>query len=223
MVANGVDTDLYRPDRAVARDPNEILCVGRASDPNKGLHTLVTALAQLPPHVRLTLVDDDHPDNEVRIRARALGCADRVSLAGRVTNEELVALYRRAALVVVPSRYEGFGLPAAEAMACATPVVATRAGALPELIETCGGGVLVERDSPAALAKGIAHLLEQPEARARLGERGRRGVGEAYSWPKVASATAAVYAEAAAARRGGPASTTTSASAGNRPATASSA
>lgn len=223
MVANGVDTDLYRPDPAVARDPNEILCVGRASDPNKGLHTLVTALAQLPRHVHLTLVDDDHPDNEARKRALALGCADRLSLVGRVPNEALVALYRRAALVVVPSRYEGFGLPAAEAMACATPVVATRAGALPELVETGGGGVLVERDAPGALAKGIAQLLEQPEARARLGERGRRGVVEAYSWPRVAAATAAVYAEAAAERRGGPASTTTSASAGSRPATPSSA
>jgi len=223
MVANGVDTELYAPDPTVARDPNEILCVGRASDPNKGLHTLVDALAQLPPHVRLTLVDDDHPDNEARKRARTLGCADRLSLVGRVPNEELVALYRRAALVVVPSRYEGFGLPAAEAMACATPVVATRAGALPEVIETGGGGILVERDQPGALAKGIVRLLEQPEARARLGERGRLGVVETYSWPKVASATAAVYAEAAAERRGGPARTSTSASTGSRPATASSA
>ena len=222
MVANGVDTDLYTPDPSVARDPNEILCVGRASDPNKGLHTLVEALAQLPAPIHLTLVDDDHPDNEARKRARALGCADRLSLVGRIPNEELVSLYRRAALVVVPSRYEGFGLPAAEAMACATPVVATRAGALPEVIGTGGGGVLVDRENPEALAKGIARLLEQPEARARLGERGRRGVTETYAWPKVASATAEVYSEAVAERRGGPASTNTSANPGSRPATASS-
>jgi glycosyltransferase involved in cell wall biosynthesis len=118
MVANGVDTDLYRPDPAVARDPDEILCVGRASDPNKGVKTLIEALPALPREVFLTLVDDDHPENGARLRARELGCADRVRITGRVPVDELVALYRRAALVVVPSRYEGFGLPAAEAMAC---------------------------------------------------------------------------------------------------------
>jgi glycosyltransferase involved in cell wall biosynthesis len=195
MVANGVDTELFCPDRAAARDPNEILCVGRASDPNKGVRTLVEALALLPASVRLTLVDDDSPDNPARRRAAQLGCGDRLRLVGRVSTEELLALYRRAALVVVPSRHEGFGLPAAEAMACGTPVVASAAGALPEVVRTGGGGILVEPESPQALAKGIVHLLEQPEARARLGELGRRGVEAAYAWSRVAAATAAVYRE----------------------------
>jgi glycosyltransferase involved in cell wall biosynthesis len=221
MVANGVDTELFRPNPAVDRDEREILCVGRASDPNKGVAMLVEALALLPPGVRLTLVDDDHPDNSARKRARELGCADRLAIVGRVPTEELIHLYRRAALVVVPSRYEGFGLPAAEAMACGTPVVATTAGALPEVVHTGGGGVLVERDDPAALAKGIASLLEHPEARAELGARGRRGIEAAYAWPRVAEATAAVYADAIEERRGRPASTTTSASAGSRRASAS--
>ena len=141
MVANGVDTQLYSPDSSVARDPNEILCVGRASDPNKGLPGLIDALARLPEHVKLTLVDDDYPENVARKRAQELGCEHRVRVMGRVPTEELVHLYRRAALVVVPSRYEGFGLPAAEAMSCATPVVATRAGALPEVMARGGGGM----------------------------------------------------------------------------------
>jgi len=214
MVANGVDTELYSPDASVARDPNEILCVGRASDPNKGLPGLIDALARLPEHVKLTLVDDDDPDNVARKRAQQLGCQHRLALVGRVPIEELVHLYRRAALVVVPSRYEGFGLPAAEAMACATPVVATRAGALPEVVERGGGGLVVERDDPAALAAGIAELLGDAERRAVLGARGRRGVVEAYAWPRVAAATAEVYADAIAERRGRPDSTTTSANQG---------
>ena len=222
MVANGVDTDLFRPDPAVVRSDDEILCLGRASDPNKGVKTLIEALALLPRSVRLTLVDNDHPDSTARKRARELGCAERMQITGSVSNEELIQLYRRAALVVVPSRYEGFGLPAAEAMACGTPVVATAAGALPEVMRTAGGGVLVKRDDPAALAKGIAGLLEQPSARAELGERGHRGVAAAYAWPRVAQATAAVYAEAIAERRGRPASTTTSASEGMRRASQSS-
>jgi glycosyltransferase involved in cell wall biosynthesis len=195
MVANGVDTELFRPDPDAVRDPNEILCVGRASDPNKGVRTLVEALALLPGTARLTLVDDDSSENPARRRAAQLGCGDRLHLVGRISTDELLALYRRAALVVVPSRHEGFGLPAAEAMACGTPVVASSAGALPEVVRTSGGGILVEPENPQALAKGIAHLLEQPEARARLGERGRRGVEAAYSWDRVAAATAEVYRE----------------------------
>jgi glycosyltransferase involved in cell wall biosynthesis len=223
MVANGVDTELYRPEPGVTREAHEILCVGRASDPNKGVRTLVEALALLPPPARLVLVDDDAAENPARRLAAELGCADRLRIAGRVPTAELLALYRRAALVAVPSRHEGFGLPAAEAMACGTPVVAAAVGALPELVRTAGGGVLVEPGSPQALAKGIAQLLEQPAARQRLGASGRRGVEAAYAWPRVAAATAAVYAELLAERRGGPARITTSASAGSRRASASSA
>jgi glycosyltransferase involved in cell wall biosynthesis len=222
MLANGLDTQLFRPDPRVARRDDEILCVGRATDPNKGIATLVDALALLPRRVSLTLVDDAGPGNPARRRARERGCEDRLNIVGRIATEELVALYRRAALVVVPSRYEGFGLPAAEAMACGTPVVASRAGALPEVLAAGGGGVLVPADRPEALARAVADLLAQPDARARLGERGRLGVERSYGWPRVARATAEVYAELLAERRGRPASTTTSASAGARAATRSS-
>jgi glycosyltransferase involved in cell wall biosynthesis len=215
MVANGVDTNLYCPAPAGARRKNEILCVGRASDPNKGIKTLVEALALLPPDVTLTLVDEDTPGNTSRKRARELGCEERLNLVGRVSTEELVRLYQRAALVAVPSRYEGFGLPAVEAMACGTPVVACRAGALPEVLEVGGGGVLAERDDPESLAQGIRTLLDRPSQRAELGGRGRERVVAAYAWPRVAEATAAVYEEVLA-ERGRPASTTTSESAGRR-------
>ena len=125
-------------------------------------------------------------------------------MVGRVPVETLVALYRRAALVAVPSLFEGFGLPAAEAMACGTPVVATAAGALPEVVGTAGGGILVRAHSADALARGIAELLAQPAARAELGALGRKGVVAAYSWPSVARRTAEVYAELAATRASEP-------------------
>jgi glycosyltransferase involved in cell wall biosynthesis len=226
MVANGVDTELFCPDPAVTRDAGEILCVGRASDPNKGVATLVDALALLPPRVRLTLVDDAAGENGALKRARALGIADRVDLVGRVPTDRLIELYRRAALCIVPSRYEGFGLPAAEALACGTPVVATHAGALPEVVGDCGA--LVPADDAAALAAGIRSLLDAPEARAAMAERGRERIESLYAWPRIAAATAAVYEElvssrAAAAARGRPHSSTTSASDGSVRATASSA
>jgi glycosyltransferase involved in cell wall biosynthesis len=200
MVGNGLDTELFRPDPAVPRSASEILCVGRASDPNKGIATLIEALARLPGHVRLTLVDDDHPLHEGRRRARVLGCADRLDVVGRVSIEELLALYRRAALVVVPSRYEGFGLPAAEAMACGTPVVATAAGALPEVLRAGRGGLLVPRGDPEALAKAIVTLLEQPATRLALGARARSGIEAAFAWPVVAARTAGVYRQVLAER-----------------------
>lgn len=200
-LANGLDTELFRPDPGVARDPDEILCVGRAGDPTKGVDTLVDALPLLPAAVKVTLVDQDHPLHRARKRAAALGCGDRLHVTGRVTDAELVRLYNRAALVAVPSNFEGFGLPAAEAMACGTPVVASTAGALPEVVTTGGGGLLVPPRDPEALAKGIRSLLEQPEARAELAARARERVVAHYSWPVIARRTVEVYQEARASRR----------------------
>jgi glycosyltransferase involved in cell wall biosynthesis len=195
MLANGVDTELFQPGAGGERNADEILCVGRASDPNKGIGNLIEALARLPHPLRLTLVDDDHPDSSARKLARRLGCADRLQITGRIDNDELVRYYQRASLVVVPSRYEGFGLPAVEAMACGTPVVACAAGALAEVIRATGGGVLVPPDEPDALAAAIADLMARPEICSMLGKRGNIRVHEAYAWPRVARATAGAYAE----------------------------
>jgi glycosyltransferase involved in cell wall biosynthesis len=219
MVANGVDTDLFQPSPGAERDANEILCVGRASDPNKGIGNLIESLARLPHPLRLTLVDDDHPDNPARKRARRLGCADRLQITGRIGNDELVRRYQRASLVVVPSRYEGFGLPAVEAMACGTPVVACAAGALTEVVGAAGGGVLVPPDEPRALASAIEDLMARPEMRSMLGKRGSIRVNEAYAWPRVARATAGAYAEFIEdfrTRLGRPTRMTTSESPGSR-------
>ncbi len=221
MVWNGIDTEWFRPQPAVARSTSELLCVARASDPNKGVATLIRALARLPHDVTLTLVDEDHAEHEGRRLARAIGCADRLHVVGRVSSTELVQLYARATLVVVPSLYEGFGLPAVEAMACGTPVVASAAGALPEVMAVGDAGTLVPPADAEALAKAIAELLAAPEARARLSARARPRIEAAFSWPRVAEATASVYREIVEARRarGRPTSRTTSASDGTRRAT----
>ena len=218
MVANGVDTQFFRPAPGAERNADEILCVGRASDPNKGIENLIESLAQLPHSLRLTLVDDDHPKNPAREIAKRLGCADRLHITGRIDNSELVRRYQRASLVVVPSRYEGFGLAAVEAMACETPVVACAAGALTEVVGTTGGGVLVPPNEPRALASAIADLMARPEIRGMLGKRGSIRVNEAYAWPRVARATADAYAEFIEnfrTRRGRPTRMTTSESPGS--------
>ena len=215
-VWNGLDTELFSPDPEVPKSPTELLCVGRASDPNKGIRTLIEALARTAAPIHLTLIDNDHPGNEVFKWAREAGVADRLVVTGRVPSEELVRLYRRAALVVVPSRHEGFGLPAVEALACGTPVVACAAGALREVMEIAGGGRVVPIDDPEALAQAITSLMDQPEERAALAEKGRRQVEETFSWRQIAARTAEVYAEVLDERRGRPITTITSASTGAR-------
>jgi glycosyltransferase involved in cell wall biosynthesis len=193
IVGNGLDTELFRPLPGAERAPREVLCIGRASDPNKGIDVLLEALVRLPEDVRLTLVDEDHPLHLVRTRGRALGVEGRVTITGRVPVDTLVRLYNRAALVVVPSRFEGFGLPAAEAMACGAPVVASAAGALGEVMGVGRGGVLVPSGDAAAFAKEIARLLVDPGGRARLADGARERIVAAYSWPRVAEATVSVY------------------------------
>ncbi|MBW2725357.1 MAG: glycosyltransferase family 4 protein [Deltaproteobacteria bacterium] len=220
-VWNGLDTDLYSPDPAVPKSESEVLCVGRASDPNKGIRSLIEALAHTPEHVTLTLVDNDHPDNEVFKWARAAGVADRLSVTGRLPVDELIEHYRRAALVAVPSRYEGFGLPAVEAMACGTPVVACAAGALREVMQRAGGGITVPIDDAEALGAGITQLIGQPERRRSLAETGRARVEANFSWQRIAGRTAEVYAEVLAERRGRPTTIMTSASTGAKRASAS--
>jgi glycosyltransferase involved in cell wall biosynthesis len=229
---NGLDTELFSPDLVVEKRSDEILCVGRSSDPNKGIRTLITALSKLPAHVRLVLVDDDAPDNKVRRWAREVGVEDRVELTGRVDSAALIGLYRRAALVVVPSRYEGFGLPAVEAMACGTPVVATRAGALAEVVEFTEGGLLTPR-RPSQRASSVCWRTKRsarswPDAAGRGSSRPTPGLrsrrrrrrptthcsrsAAARSTPRRRAARRALQPPA----RGRPTRTTTSARLGRR-------
>jgi len=189
-LGNGLDTELFAPDPTAVRSKTEVLCVGRASDPNKGIPALLHALTRLPETVTLTLVDSDKSD--ARRWADRLGCGHRLRITGRLETPELVRLYQRAALVVVPSRFEGFGLPATEAMACGAPLVATRAGALPEVVGT-DGGVLVPPDDPGALAQAIEHLVTAPDARRALGAQARARVERLYAWPRVAERTVEAY------------------------------
>src|SRR5690606_34508589 len=160
------------------REPATLLCVARAADPNKGVGVLLEAVARLATPARLVLVDEDHPLHPARQHAARLGLGERLEITGRLPAAELVRRYRSATLVVVPSLYEGFGLPAAEAMACGTPVVATAAGALPEVMRTGGGGTVVAKGDPAALARAIDELLAQPARRAQLGKEARARIVE---------------------------------------------
>jgi glycosyltransferase involved in cell wall biosynthesis len=183
----GVDA-AYTPDGPRA-EGHYALFVG-AIQPRKGPVTAIDALALVNSDLRLLLVGPEKLGAaQVRERVERLGLGERVAWRGHVERDELAALYRGAAVLVFPSRYEGFGLPVVEAMACGTPVVATTAGAIPEVAGNAA--VLVAPDDPAALAGGIERALAD---RARLVAAGLEQARR-YSWAETARLTLEVYRE----------------------------
>ncbi|MEX0786673.1 MAG: glycosyltransferase family 4 protein [Dehalococcoidia bacterium] len=201
VIYDGVDTEAFRPQEA-PRQPSSLLYVGNSDDRNKGSRYLLEALALLKHRtdLRLTVVDRLHA-YVVPLLARELGIEDRVTLTGRLIREELVRRYNQTQLFVSPSLYEGFGLPAAEAMACGTPVLATTAGAYPEIIEDGVSGVLVPPGDAPALAAAIERILADSELQLRLGQAGRRRIVDHFSWRQTALRTVDLYEEVRAKAR----------------------
>jgi glycosyltransferase involved in cell wall biosynthesis len=197
MVYNGLDTEFFRPAKDETKVPRSLLFVGNTDDSKKGILYLLRALALLPPEIKLTIVDQGAPEKTYAPGlADELGLGSRVIFTGKISPETLRHLYQVSEAVVLPSLYEGFGLPAAEAMACGTPVVATNVGALPEVLgEEEGGGVLVPPRNPAEMAGAIRRLLGDPAARVQMGTNGRRRVEDLFTWGKVAERTVSVYRE----------------------------
>jgi len=204
VVPVGVDVTAFRPPEA-ERVPGRVVTVASADVPTKGLDVLIGALHRVPATLFRELVVVGTASKATAQAIAAAGLTGRVRFVSGLPDDELAALLGSAQIVAVPSRYEGFSLPAVEAMACGTPVVASDVGALPELLGSDGQcGVLVPPGEPEALGAALADLLADPRQCQALGERGRLRAVETYSWTSVAQATAEVYAEIAGNRAGRP-------------------
>jgi glycosyltransferase involved in cell wall biosynthesis len=198
---NGVELPASSGPRSRPQRP-ELLFAGRASDPNKGLEILLAALAQLPGPLALRcLCEPPHPGTALDAALRRPELRARVQFEGKVPRARLEACYRDAAIAVVPSLFEGFGLPAIEALAAGTPVVASDAGALPEVLDRAGAGRRVPARDAGALADAIAAVLDDWEAEQRKVLAARSQLEGAFGWPQVAARTAALYARVQAGRR----------------------
>jgi glycosyltransferase involved in cell wall biosynthesis len=199
VVHNGIDTEMFRPLKGVERQPGLLLYVGNSEDRNKGARFLIEALRLLTEDrrdYRLALVD--HKRERLKLVPRLVkeyGLSSRVHFTGRLSTEELVRLYDQAMIVVSPSLYEGFGLPAAEAMSCGAPVIATSGGAFPEVVDHGESGWLVEPGNAVALADAIRQLSDDAPLRERLGAAGREAIVSRFNWRKAAEETLAVYEE----------------------------
>jgi glycosyltransferase involved in cell wall biosynthesis len=187
VTPNGVDP-AFRPDGPHPNGEPYALFVG-ALQARKDAATAIEALALVGEQApRLILVGPDKGGRaDAESTALRLGLGDRVELRGHVPQDELAVLYRGAACLVFPSRYEGFGLPVLEAMASGTPVVATTAGALPEIAGDAA--ILVDQRNPVALAGGIERAIADRE---RLRAAGLERAGR-YSWAETARLTLEVY------------------------------
>lgn len=207
VIPLGVDDVFVPPSKP--RVPGRLVAMASADSPMKGIATLLEAFAKLRTErdVELLLVSKPTAGGRTEQLIDKLGIADSVSFVHGVSDAELVEIMGSAELACVPSLYEGFSLPTAELMACETPLVVSRAGAIPEVVGPDGECAdLVTPGDVGELTHAIAALLDDPERRARMGAAGRRRVLERFSWRAVAVATAAAYEEVLAAHGRTPAS-----------------
>ncbi|MDQ0962264.1 glycosyltransferase involved in cell wall biosynthesis [Streptomyces sp. B4I13] len=202
VVHIGADTDLFSPDPSVAVLPGRIVTTSSADVPLKGLVFLVEALAKVRtehPHAHLVVVGKRPQEGPVAQAIERYGLEGSVEFVKGISDAELVDLVRSAEVACVPSLYEGFSLPAAEAMATGTPLLATTGGAIPEVAGRDGDTCLaVPPGDAGALAAGLGRLLGDPALRARLGTAGRQRVLERFTWARAAEGTVARYREAIA-------------------------
>ncbi|NNG38584.1 glycosyltransferase family 4 protein [Flexivirga sp. ID2601S] len=193
VVPVGVDTARFRPPET-PRVPGRIVTIASADVPLKGLPVLIDALAGLPPEAWGELIVVGSASEATSKRLAQAGLLDRVTFRSGLTDEELAALIGSAQVHAIPSLYEGFSIPAIEAMACATPVVASEVGALPDLLAGGVGRLVPAGDAPA-LGRALAQVLADPREADRMGAAGRERAASTYSWAAVARATADVYAD----------------------------
>jgi glycosyltransferase involved in cell wall biosynthesis len=189
IVPAGVDVTAFRPPPPGARVPGRIVTVASSDVPLKGLATLIGAMARLGSLERAGTSSGSEPDpgrdaglvvvgtagERTLAAVDRAGLGDRVRFVSGLSDQELAGLMASAQVLAVPSLYEGFSLPAVEAMACGTPVVASAVGALPELVGPGGErGALVPPGDEQALAAALARMLAAPRWCAAAGEAGRR-------------------------------------------------
>jgi glycosyltransferase involved in cell wall biosynthesis len=194
LVHNGIDTDMFRPLPDVERRPLRLMATCSADQPLKGLRYLLRAYAALletHPELELLVVSKPKPGGKTEKLLRYLGIADRVQFVDNISTEQMVRYYAEATIAVVPSVYEGFGLPAGEAMACGVPVISTDGGALPEVVGDAG--VIVPARSVDALAAAIDSLLRDPARREALSRAGKRRIDETFCWNVCAREMAEYY------------------------------
>ncbi|SHE78567.1 Glycosyltransferase involved in cell wall bisynthesis [Microbulbifer donghaiensis] len=188
LIYNGIDTEVFRPQPHIERLPLRVMTTASADQPLKGLRFLLNAMAELReqfPGLELLVVGRLQEGGATEQLLSRLQLQDRVKFVSGISNQQLVEYYAQASVVVCPSLYEGFGLPAGEAMACGVPVISSDGGALPEVVGDAG--IVVPAGDGKALARALQTLLTDEAQRAQLAEKGRARILQQFSWRLAAS------------------------------------
>ena len=197
VVPVGVDVDRFKPLADIEKVPGRLMTTASADVPMKGLNHLLEAVAKLTREgrkVELVVIGKPRPESGALKNISRLGLDNVVRFVSGVTDQQIVELYAEAQVAVVPSLYEGFSLPAVEAMACGVPLVGTTGGAIPEVAGTSGETALLVRPAdPDALAEAIGQMLDSTELRERIGDAGRARVMEKFTWRACAEGTVEQY------------------------------
>jgi glycosyltransferase involved in cell wall biosynthesis len=194
-VPNGINTSLFFPMSEIEKEKNRVIVTNSADTPLKGLVFLFQAVAELSKlqNIHVTVIGEPKKDGEIEKLVSELDLGHRIDFTGRIDDREFVRQYARATVAVVPSVYEGFGLPVGEAMACGVPVISTTGGALPEVVGNAG--ILVPPADSSALARAIGDLLANPIKAQDLGLAGYRRVQKHFTWQRAAEKTVNAYQE----------------------------
>lgn len=194
LIYNGIDTEEFAPTLSVQRKPLQLMCTASADQPLKGLKYLIEALYILQqdyPLLELVVVGKLKEGGYTERLIKKLHLASQIRFVSGISTAELVKLYSEATLVVCPSLYEGFGLPAGEAMACGAPVISSDGGALPEVVGDAG--IIIPKGNRKLLAATIADLLDNPAQRQQLSIAGRQRIVDTFCWDKAAQQFTSYY------------------------------
>lgn len=196
VVHNGFNEEFFYPKQNGPRPENSLIVTNSADTPLKGLSFLLEAIAQIRKSrpIKLTVIGQPKQNGIIENLVGKLGVGDIVRFTGRIANEEFADYYAKSTIAVVPSLYEGFGIPAAEAMACGVPLISTSGGALPEVVGDAG--IVVPPSDADALAKAITYLLDSPDERKKFAQLGLERANSIFRWKKAAQKVVDVYREA---------------------------
>jgi len=185
VIPVGVEHEVFVPP-TLPRVPGRIVATASADHPLKGIVPLLEAAAKLRTErdIEVIIVGRANPGGAADQTIKRLGLEDTVRFMTGLPERELVEIFGSANVGVVPSLYEGFSLPAIELMSCATPLVCTTAGALPEVVGDAA--LTVPPGDTEALAAALKHVIDDPAYAAELGQKGRDRVMKRYTWPSVA-------------------------------------
>lgn len=194
VVYNGIDRTIFKKLKNIKKLEKQLLFVGNSEDGKKGLVFLLKAMALIDKNIKLTVVDGGTPHRKISsIFIKEYGLEDRVVFTGKVSMDNLVKYYNESTITIVPSVYEGFGFPAAEAMACKTAVISSDGGALPEVVGDAG--IIFPVRDYQKLAEEIENLINDKDKLKELEKKGYERVCQIFDWSKAVTKMVNVFQE----------------------------